>query len=133
MLPEIQSKIATYPEDAKAHFSALEALIFDVAESLGKSVEESVKWGEASYLVKGGTAIRVDWKARSPDSLCMFFNCKTLLIETFREVLPDAFEYQGNRELRIPLHSPIPIEPLRICIAAALTYQARKHEPLLGL
>ncbi|PML76184.1 DUF1801 domain-containing protein [Enterovibrio norvegicus] len=133
MLPEIQRKIATYPDDVRAHFSAVEALIYEVAESLDKSVEESVKWGEASYLVKGGTAIRIDWKTRSPESLCLFFNCKTLLIDTFREVLPDAFEYQGNRELRFPVHSPLPVEPLRICIAAAMCYQTRKHDPLLGL
>lgn len=133
MLPEIQRKIARYPDEVKNHFSGVEALIYEVAASLGKPVEESIKWGEASYSVKGGTAVRVDWKARSPESLCIFFNCKTILIETFREVLPDAFEYQGNRELRISLQASLPIEPLRICLTAALSYQTRKHDLLLGL
>ncbi|WP_420837092.1 hypothetical protein [Aliidiomarina soli] len=57
MKPEIQTKFSTYPAEAQTQLDAVRRLIFAVAEenNLG-AVEETLKWGEASYLVKGGTA-----------------------------------------------------------------------------
>jgi len=101
--PEIRDKFSTYPDKAKRQLVAVRQLILDVAEEndLG-TVEETLKWGEASYLVKGGTTIRLDWKPKSPDSIKVYFHCQTKLIETFREIYRDEFEYEGKRAIVVP-------------------------------
>ena len=103
MKPEIKAKFATYPAEAKRQLDAIRRLILAVAEEndLG-AVEETLKWGEASYLVKGGTTIRMDWKPKDPDAIKVYFHCQTRLIETFREIYPDEFEYEGKERSLSP-------------------------------
>jgi hypothetical protein len=50
------------------------------------------------------------------------FNCRTTLIETFRERFPDEFEYRANRALVLKLTGVLPAAPLSICLSLALTY-----------
>nr|WP_241819125.1 DUF1801 domain-containing protein [Enterovibrio norvegicus] len=131
--PEVYAKFERYPPHVKDQLMRIRSLIFAVAKTLDKGVDEGLKWGEPSYMVNGGTAVRIDWKPQSSTSLFLFVNCKTKLVDTFREVLPDAFEYQGNRALKFDLNADIPEEALRLCISVAFTYQKRKTLPLLDL
>ncbi|RUO31661.1 hypothetical protein CWE12_01295 [Aliidiomarina sedimenti] len=133
MKPEIQTKFATYPAEAQTQLDAVRLLIFAVAEEndLG-AVEETLKWGEASYLVKGGTAIRIDWKPADPAAIKIYFHCQTRLIETFREIYRDEFEYEGKRAIIVPLDAAIHEGPLAHCLQMALKYHSLKHHPLLG-
>ncbi|RUO27131.1 hypothetical protein CWE09_07600 [Aliidiomarina minuta] len=133
MKPEIQTKFATHPIEAQRQLEAVRRLIFTIAEenTLG-AVEESLKWGEASYLVKGGTTIRIDWKTKDPHVIKVFFHCQTTLIETFKEIYPDEFEYEGKRAILIPLGANIEAGPLSHCLQMALKYHSLKHRPLLG-
>ncbi|WP_407333678.1 DUF1801 domain-containing protein [Enterovibrio sp. 27052020O] len=133
MSPDIQAKFESYPPHVKQKMLALRSLILAVAKTLGKRVDESLKWGQLSYAVKGGTPIRIDWSPQSPSSLSVYVNCKTTLVDTFREVQPDAFEYRGNRQLQFGLDKHPPEEALRLCISVAFTYHSRKTAPLLGL
>ncbi|WP_227714458.1 DUF1801 domain-containing protein [Marinobacter sp. 1-4A] len=104
MKPEIESKFATYPIEAQRQLENVRGLILAVAAENGLgTVEEGLKWGEASYLVKGGSAIRMDWKPKDPDVIKVYFHCQTILIETFKEIYPDEFEYEGKRAIDIPL------------------------------
>jgi hypothetical protein len=96
------------------------------------SVAETLKWGEASYSVKGGSAIRIDWKAKDPDSIKVYFHCQSKLVETFKEIYPDDLQYEGKRAIVIPLHSQIEEGPLTHCIGLALKYHSIKNQPLLG-
>tara|TARA_A100001391_G_scaffold204174_1_gene198874 strand:- start:42968 stop:43372 length:405 start_codon:yes stop_codon:yes gene_type:complete len=131
--PEIRDKFSTYPDKAKKQLIAVRQLILDVAEENDlDTVEEALKWGEASYLVKGGTAIRLDWKPKSPDSIKVYFHCQTKLIETFREIYRDEFEYEGKRAIVVPLDADIKDGPLGHCLQMALKYHSLKHRPLLG-
>ena len=95
-------------------------------------VEESLKWGEHSYSVKTGSPIRTDWKLKSPNQYYLFFNCQTKLIDTFRELHNDTLEFQGNRAIVLSLSSSLPEAEIKNCLELALTYQQRKHLPLLG-
>lgn len=95
-------------------------------------VEETLKWGEASYLVKGGSAIRIDWKPKVPDVIKVFFHCQTRLVETFKEIYRTEFVYEGKRAILIPLNTNINQLPLKHCIELALKYHQIKHLPLLG-
>jgi len=112
----------------------LRQLVFDAAsetDGVGE-VEETLKWGEPSYLVKGGSTIRMDWKNKNPDQYAVYFNCKTSLIETFRELYGDKFNFEGNRAIIFSDHDPIPDEVLKHCFSLSLTYHKIKNLPLLG-
>ncbi|MCF2907141.1 DUF1801 domain-containing protein [Pseudoalteromonas sp. DL2-H2.2] len=129
----IKEQFDAYPEHVKSRLLALRELIFTVAAELALGeVEESLKWGEPSYSVKTGTPLRIDWKTKFPERYCLFFHCQTKLADTFRELYGDAIELQGNRAIMLPLSKPLPDAMIRHCITLALTYQQRKHLPLLG-
>ncbi|MDR6983369.1 hypothetical protein J2X32_002003 [Rheinheimera pacifica] len=83
MKPEIEAKFASYPVEAQQQLKDIRRLVFSVAEEHGLgAVEETLKWGEASYCVKGGSPIRIDWKAKDPKAIKVYFHCPTSLVET---------------------------------------------------
>jgi hypothetical protein len=133
MTKEIQSLLDSYPEPARVYLIKIRDLIHDIAEeeSLGL-ITESLKWGEPSFASKKGSPIRMDWKAKHPDVVSIFFNCKTTLVETFKEVYGHSLQFAGSREIIISLEKPMPIQELRGCLAMALRYHELKHLPLLG-
>lgn len=133
MEPEIEEKFATYPVDAQEQLKSIRRLLFSVAEENGLgAVEETLKWGEPSYLVKGGSTIRMDWKPNEPDVIKVYFHCQTSLVETFKELYRDEFEYEGKRAIVIPLSASAVSGPLSQCLQMALKYHRLKHLPLLG-
>tara|TARA_Y100001956_G_scaffold22734_1_gene22379 strand:+ start:2165 stop:2566 length:402 start_codon:yes stop_codon:yes gene_type:complete len=111
----------------------LRELIFQTASEhdLG-SIEESLKWGEPSYNVYGGSPIRIDWKAKTPDHYYLYFNCSTRLVDTFRELFGEQLNFQGNRAIILEVIQPLPRDAIKTCIRLALTYHKVKHLPLLG-
>ncbi|MES2820999.1 MAG: DUF1801 domain-containing protein [Pseudomonadota bacterium] len=133
MNPDIQAKFDGYPEDARRQLIKIRELILAIAaeNELG-NVEETLKWGEASYLVKGGTPIRVDWKLKSPDVIKVFFHCQTCLIETVKELYRNDLQYEGKRAIVIPIGANIEQLPLRYCLGLALKYHSLNYLPLLG-
>ncbi|WP_271274317.1 DUF1801 domain-containing protein [Aliamphritea hakodatensis] len=134
MNPDVEAKFATYPEDVCTQLLAIRTLIFDIASEheLG-TVEESLKWGEPSYAVKGGSPVRMNWQAKAPDQLGVYFNCSTSLVATFREVYGDELPFAGNRELTLSRAEPLPLKPLQHCLEVALRYHRLKKLPLLGM
>lgn len=134
MIPiAIKEKFESYPPAAKTRLYEIRQLIFEVADELELGeVSESLKWGEASYSCKIGSPIRIDWKAKHPDQVSLFVNCRTILVDTFKVVYGDAFDFVGNRELVITLSEPLPVPQLKGCIAMALQYHRLKKLPLLG-
>ena len=129
----VQPKFDTYPTSVKLKLLELRSLILDVIErnNLG-DFEETLKWGEPSYLVKGGSTVRIDWKPKAKDKYFIFFNCKTKLVDTFRELYSDVLTFEGNRAVVLNLGEPLPIDVLRHCIELSLRYKSVKHLPLLG-
>ncbi|WP_166424286.1 DUF1801 domain-containing protein [Paraglaciecola sp. 20A4] len=133
MSEDIQAVLAGYPQQAISQFLSIQNLIFSLA-NINKlnPVEETLKWGEPSYKVKGGSAIRIDWKAKDPSFIKVYFHCQTILLSTFKEIYPNDFIYEGNRAIAIPLTSKIELTPLGHCLTLALKYHTLKHQPLLG-
>ncbi|WP_119395751.1 DUF1801 domain-containing protein [Salinibius halmophilus] len=129
----MESIIKDYPINAKLYLQKLDQWITQLCEqhNLGP-IEQSVKWGEASFSVKTGSPIRMDWKAKAPEYVSLFFNCQAKLVDTFRELYGDQLSLVGNRELALPLDQPIPEEAVKHCLLLALTYKKVKHLPLLG-
>lgn len=133
--PEVAEKFNSYPEPMVQKMLFLRQLILDTAvetEGVG-AVEESLKWGEPSYRVKTGSAIRIDWKKRNPDQYAMYFHCTTKLVSTFKELYRDDFHFDGNRAIIFGKDDVIPVDKLKQCIVLALTYHLVKHLPLLGV
>ena len=61
-----------------------------------------------------------------PGACAMFFHCQTRLIETFRELYPDTFVFEGNRAMSVSPSKPLPEEEIRHCVSLALTYHQWK-------
>ncbi|MGD1843746.1 MAG: DUF1801 domain-containing protein [Thermonemataceae bacterium] len=120
--PTVAVKWAAYPEVVRSKLKALRQLIVEVAESLPEiqQIEETLKWGEPSYIVQGGSTIRMDWKPKMPQQYALYFNCNTRLVETFKVVYGDLFNYEGKRAILFDLEDEIPKEEIKACIQIAL-------------
>jgi len=129
----VEKKIATYPTKVAEYYLQIRALVYEVVETYGLGVvEETLKWNEPAYLVKGGSTLRMDWRSRMPDNFYLFFNCKTRLVETFKEVYADVFEFEGNRTIKLNVNKPIPVDETKHCILMTLQYHKLKKLTLLG-
>ncbi|QDE30784.1 MULTISPECIES: DUF1801 domain-containing protein [Shewanella] len=129
----VKQKFETYPEDISVCLMQLRTLILSVAQQEGiVDIEETLKWGEPSYSSRIGSTIRFDWKAKSPNQYCIFFNCKTNLIDTFKEIYGDTFVYGGNRSIIFNKNDIIPLTELTHCISMSLRYKKIKHLVSLG-
>lgn len=133
MNQDIQKTFDSYPTDAQQRLIQVRELIHGlVAELELGPCDETLKWGEPSYSVKSGSPIRLGWKEKRPERVSIFFNCNTKLVATFREVYSGLLEFEGNRELILPLYRPLPLAELKHCLQLALTYKIVKDLPLLG-
>ena len=123
-----------YPEPMRKKMLHLRQIVLDTASETegGDALEETLKWGEPSYLTRGGSTIRMDWKARAPNQYAMYFNCNTSLIATFKDVYGDVFTFEGNRAIVFGETDELPVTELKHCVSLALTYHRVKHLPLLG-
>ena len=133
--PAVADKFNTYPEKIRVKLENLRRLILESANQIEsiQALEETLKWGEPSYLVKKGSTIRIDWKEAKPDQYAMYFKCTSKLVSSFRTVFADQFSYEDNRAIVFQLEEKVPEAELKACIASALTYHTVKHLPELGL
>jgi len=133
--PEVEQVFANYPKPVLHKMLRLRKLILETANEIEhiKELEETLKWGEPSYLVKKGSTIRIDWKKKSPNQYAMYFSCSTKLVATFRMVYKNTFTFEGNRAIVFQLNDFFPETELKKCISTALTYHSVKQLPFLGL
>ena len=133
--PEVELVFNNYPGAVRKKIVNLRRLIIDAASEIEEitNIEETLKWGEPSYLVKNGSTIRIDWKKKKPDQYAVYFKCTSKLVPTFKMVYNDTFKYEGNRAIVFHINDEIPEAELKKCIAAGLTYHRVKHLPRLGL
>lgn len=131
---EIKSSFSSYPPQARTKVSYLRKLILETAEEIGiTDLEETLKWGEPSYLTKHGSTIRIGWKEKKPDQYAMYFKCTSKLVPAFQLAFGGLFKYETTRAIIFKLNDEVPVKELKQCIKAALTYHKVKHLPLLGL
>jgi len=130
---DVEKKFDSYPDSIKQKILELREIIFDVAknEATIDNLEETLKWNEPSYITKNGSTLRIDWKKSKPNQYSMYFNCKTKLVETFRELFSDRFHFEGNREIVFQKNQVLDINALKYCILLSLTYHKRKHLHML--
>lgn len=131
---DVAEKFNSYPDDIRGKLLFLRKLIFDAESETERTelIEETLKWGQPSYLAKSGSTIRIDWIESKPEQYAMYFHCKTKLIDTFKELYNESFNFEGNRAIIFNVNDEIPIAELKHCISLSLTYHRRKHLWMLG-
>ncbi len=132
--PEVELVFDNYPKAVWKKMLALRNFIIQTAKEINglDSLEETLKWGEPSYLTKNGSTVRIDWKPKYPNHYAIYFQCTSKLVETFRIVFENTFRFEANRAIIFRLDDKIPTEQLNYCVKTALTYHKVKHLPTLG-
>lgn len=133
--PAVQAVFDRYPKEVREKMEVLRQLVLEVAEEVEEitKLEETLKWGEPSYLTKKGSTLRMDWKPKNPNQYALYFKCTSKLAPSFKAVYKDMFNYENNRAILFKLDDPLPKTELKKCIKATLTYHSIKHLPFLGL
>ncbi len=132
MPDNVREVVEQFSPQAQEAFHKIRELIFSVAaqtDGVGR-LEETLKWGEPSYLTpatKSGTTVRVCMPKNKLDEIAIYVNCKTTLIDTYKELYGDELKLVGTRAIVLPTEKPLPIEPLKHAIALALTYHQSKR------
>jgi hypothetical protein len=129
--PEVAAVFGSYPKRFQSKLLFLRRLILNTAASIEEvgEIEETLKWGEPSYLTpttKSGSTIRIAWKKSQKEQYSMFFKCTANLIPAFREKYPKVFKFGGDRSIDFRIEDEVPVNELESCIAMALTYHLNK-------
>ena len=119
--PAVEEVFRAYPKPLKAKLLALRRLIFDTAKTTKGvgALQETLKWGQPSYLTtetKSGSTIRIDRVKSVANQYAVYFHCQTDLVETFRELYPNAVPLW--RQPQHPPRMPPRKFPNRSCATA---------------
>ncbi len=128
MPDNVKSRLESYPPFQQKKLLEMRTLVFAAAQELKHQITliETLKWNQLAFLPDKphtGTTIRIDI-AKAEANLIAFFHCQTTLVDTFRQLYPQDFSFEGNRALIVPLAQPIPSEALKHCFGLALTYHS---------
>jgi hypothetical protein len=129
MPDNVASAYEAFSETVRPHLLELRDLVFRVADGTDAAgrIVETLKWGQPSYRTvepKSGSTIRFGVSKDGRPAL--FCHCQTNLVSQYRELYPDAFDFEGNRALVLKQGRRLPRAELEHCIALALTYHKRK-------
>jgi Domain of unknown function (DU1801) len=128
--PAVKAVFDSYPIALRNKLLALRQLILDTAantEGVGR-LQETLKWNEPAYVTaqsKSGSTVRINRK-KDQEHYAIYFNCNTTLVDTFRSLFPNTFDFEGNRALVFDASDTLPKKELAFCIAMALTYHVDK-------
>lgn len=133
--PKVEQVFANYPDFVRDKMQFLRELVIETAEETEgvTKLEETLKWGEPSFVTKNGSTLRMDWKEKTPDQYAMYFQCTSRLIDTFRLVFDHKFQFEGKRAIIFQINQKIPELELKECIKASLTYHNVKELITLGI
>ncbi|MDZ4726888.1 MAG: DUF1801 domain-containing protein [Leptospira sp.] len=131
--PEVAEVFFKYQGTVREKLLELRALIFQIAEKHKEigPLEETLKWGEPSYLTtqsKSGSTIRIHHVKNNPNEYAIFFNCKTTLVDSFKEKYEYKFKFGGNRAIYFDINKSLPNKELMDCIYLALTYNLKNKK-----
>jgi hypothetical protein len=123
---EVSRAFDALPAPMSKRLLQVRDLIFATAaahDDVGK-LTETLKWGEPAYLTDetgSGSTIRLG-RLKDSERAAILFNCKTTLVDTFRDRFPDQFEYRQTRALLLPVAGKLPKRELSVCLSLALKY-----------
>ena len=133
--PRVNTIFENYPEAVRGKMQYLRKLVLETAEEMTDLavLEETLKWGEPSFITKNGSTLRMDYKEKTPDQYAMYFQCTSRLVDTFRLVFGHTFTYEGSRAIVFSMDQKVPETELKACIKACLQYHKVKHQMTLGI
>lgn len=133
--PKVAMVFKAYPKSVQPKMELLRALVIKTAQEIEdiKTLEETLKWNEPSYITTIGSTLRMDWKPKSPNQYALYFQCTSRLTATFKAIFKDIFVFDGKRAIVFDLDQELPTEALKQCIKATLRYHKVKHLPTLGI
>ena len=133
--PRVEKVFETYPIRVRDKMVFLRNLVHEVANKSEdiRNLEETLRWGEPSFITKHGSTLRMDWKEKNPNQYAIYFKCTSQLVPTFKLVYGDLFKYEKTRAILFDLDDEIPITEIKNCIKACLTYHKVKKLPFLGM
>ncbi len=133
--PKVKDVFKNYPKAVQNKLGQLRELVLSTAAEIEglEQLEETLKWGEPSYLTKYGSTVRIDWKEKNPEQFAIYFKCTSKLVPTFKKIYNDKFKFESDRAIVFNLNEKIPEAELKHCITLALNYHKLKHLPLLGV
>ena len=133
--PQVEKVFENYPDVVRDKMLFLRKLVIETAKGIEgiTRLEETLKWDEPSFITKNCSTLRMDWKAKTPNQYAMYFKCTSRLVETFKVVFDQKFQFEGKRAIVFQLDEEIPIEALKKCIKATLTYHDVKSLVTLGI
>lgn len=120
---EVSRAYDAFPASIGKRLLWVRELIFAAAaahEGIGR-LTETLKWGEPAYLTEetgSGSTIRLG-RLKDSAHAAILFNCKTTLVDTFRERFPDQFEYRQTRALLLPVSGKLPKQDLSVCLVSS--------------
>lgn len=129
--PEVAAVFRSYPQKIRTKLMFLRQLILETAASIEivGQIEETLKWGEPSYLTpktKTGSTIRINIKKSHLEQYAIYFKCTANLVPAFKEKYAEKFRFEGDRSIVFKIDEKIPVKELKNCIALALTYHRNK-------
>jgi hypothetical protein len=118
------------PESHRKPALELRELILEVAGQLNLpgGVEETLKWGQPGYLPakpRTGSTIRVGF--HDENTIALYFNCQSQLVENFRTLFGETMSYAKNRAILFDVSSSLPANVIRQCARMALRYHLDKY------
>jgi Domain of unknown function (DU1801) len=130
MPANVAAAFAAFPERVRARLLEVRDLIFETAADIDDvgPLKEALKWSEPAYLTEAtgsGSTIRLGWLRSSERGCAVLFNCRTTLVDDFRNQFPDVFTYEKNRAILLDAREPLPELALSVCLGMALTYHRR--------
>ena len=133
--PAVHSVFENYPDDVREKLLNIRRIIIETAQEASgvEILEETLKWGEPSYLSRHGSTVRVDWKTKNPNQYAIYFKCTSKLVPTFKRIYGELFTYERDRAIIFEMEDEIPENELKNCIRAALEYHKRKRKPDLDM
>ena len=108
--PEVARVFDGYPEPMRKKMMRLRQLVLDTAsETEGVDApEETLKWGEPSYLTKDGSTIRMDWKARVPDQYAIVLQLQHVVGCHIQSGLRRCVHIRGQQSHRVRRNRRVP-------------------------
>ncbi len=127
---EVAAAYDAFSPKTRTRLLRIRDLIFEIAGSNPRigALNEMLKWGQPSYLThhpKSGTTIRLAAHNKRPGHCALFVHCQTSLVGQWRDLYTGELEFDGNRAILFDAGKALPGDPLRHCIAMALTYHLR--------
>lgn len=98
----VETVLASYPAEVQARLRQMRALILEVAANEDIDVEETLKWGQPSYLAKKGSTLRLGEVDGQP---ALFAHCQSQIIPNARMMFGDSLTYSGNRAVILNDHA----------------------------